>query len=64
MHHEWVALENAYPRTGPRAVPAKQLNVVIEALDAAHRELENAASEEHPAAAETYDYFPYEGVST
>lgn len=58
--HEQVALANAYPRTGPRAFPAKQLEVAIEALDAARRALENAVFEEHPEVAETYDYFPYE----
>lgn len=58
--HEQVALENAYPRTGPRAFPAKQLGAAIDAVDAARRALENAVFEEHPAAAEVYDYFPYE----
>ncbi|MEV6973172.1 hypothetical protein [Kitasatospora sp. NPDC093806] len=58
--HEQVGLENAYPRTGPRAFPAKQLEVAIDALDAARRELENVVFEEHPEVAETYDYFPYE----
>ncbi|AJT63237.1 hypothetical protein T261_1551 [Streptomyces lydicus] len=58
--HEQVALANAYPRTGPRAFPAEQLEVAIEALDAARGALENAVFEEHPAVAETYDYFPYE----
>ncbi|MEU6412679.1 hypothetical protein [Microbispora sp. NPDC046933] len=56
--HERVALLNAYPRTGPRAFPAEQLEVAIEALDAARRALENAVFEEHPALAETSDYFP------
>ncbi|MFF8482019.1 hypothetical protein [Streptomyces antibioticus] len=57
---EQVALKNAYPRTGSRAFPAEQLGVAIEALDAARRELENVVFDEHPAVAETEDYFPYE----
>lgn len=57
--HEQVALENAYPWTGPRAFPAKQLEVAVEALDAARRALENAVFEEHPEVAATEDYFPY-----
>ncbi|MFD8609482.1 hypothetical protein [Streptomyces sp. NPDC059631] len=60
LHHEWVVLLNAYPRTGPRAFPAEQLEAAVEALDAARRELENVVYEEHPAVAETCDYFPYE----
>ncbi|MFF3451518.1 hypothetical protein ACFYXJ_30730 [Streptomyces sp. NPDC002667] len=57
---EQGALQNAYPRTGPRAFPAKQLEVAIEAVDAARRALEDAVFEEYPAVAEVYDYFPYE----
>ncbi|MER5916422.1 hypothetical protein ABT124_40050 [Streptomyces sp. NPDC001982] len=60
LRREQTALVNAYPKTGPRAFPAKQLEVAIEALDAARRELENVVYEEHPAVAATEDYFPYE----
>ncbi|WP_405876947.1 hypothetical protein [Streptomyces sp. NBC_00005] len=55
---EQTALAKAYPQTGPRALPAKQLQVAIDALDAARSALDNAVLEEHPAAAETYDYYP------
>ncbi|WP_155353312.1 hypothetical protein [Acrocarpospora macrocephala] len=58
--HEQVSLLNAYPQTGPRAFPAKQLEAAIEAVDAARRALEDAVFQEHPAVAEPYDYFPYE----
>ncbi|MCZ1006535.1 hypothetical protein [Streptomyces lydicus] len=58
--HEQVALLNAYPQTGPRAFPAKQVEVAIEALDAARRALENAVFEEHPEVVKVHDYFPQE----
>lgn len=58
LHHEWVALRNAYPRTGERALPAKYLEAAWEALDAARKELEHLVHEEHPAVADVYDYFP------
>lgn len=58
--HEQTGLVNAYPRTGPRAFPAEQLQVAIDALDAARSALENAVFDEHPEVAETYDYYPYE----
>lgn len=60
LHHEWVALLNAYPQTGERALPAKHLETAWEALDAARKELEHLVYQEHPAVAEVYDYFPYE----
>ncbi|MFF4146924.1 hypothetical protein ACFY0A_37620 [Streptomyces sp. NPDC001698] len=60
LHHEWVTLLNAYPQTGPRAVAAEQLEVAWEALDAARKELEYLAHEEHPAVAAASDYFPDE----
>ena len=40
--HEQVSLLNAHPQTGPRAIQA----------------LRHAGFQEHPAVAETYDYFP------
>ncbi|KPI02911.1 hypothetical protein OK074_5061 [Actinobacteria bacterium OK074] len=55
---EQVTLSNAYPRTGPRAFPAKRLEVAIEALDAARTALDDAVFQEHPAVAETFDYYP------
>ncbi|MCX4781056.1 hypothetical protein [Streptomyces sp. NBC_01264] len=58
LQHKEVLLLNAYPKTGPRAFPAKRLEAAIEAVDAARRELENAVFQEHPAEAETHDYFP------
>ncbi|MEU3550699.1 hypothetical protein [Streptomyces longwoodensis] len=60
LHHEWVALLSAYPRTGERALPAKHLEAAWEALDAARKELEHLVYQEHPEVAEVYDYFPYE----
>uniref|UniRef100_A0AAU2AEC1 Uncharacterized protein n=1 Tax=Streptomyces sp. NBC_00093 TaxID=2975649 RepID=A0AAU2AEC1_9ACTN len=57
---EQVALHNAYPQAGMRALPAKQLGAAIKALDTARNALENAVFEEHPALAETSDYYPYE----
>lgn len=60
LFHEQAALETAYPRTGPRAAPAKQLQVAIDALDAARSALDDAVFEEHPAVADTHDYYPYE----
>ncbi|AWI32737.1 hypothetical protein [Streptomyces tirandamycinicus] len=60
LMHEQTALMNAYPRRGPRAFPAEQLQVAIDALYAARRALENAVYDEHPALATTEDYFPYE----
>jgi hypothetical protein len=58
--HEQTGLVNAYPRAGPRAFPAKQLQAAIDALDEARTALENAVFEEHPAVDETHDYYPYE----
>ncbi|GAA4688004.1 hypothetical protein [Streptomyces youssoufiensis] len=57
---ELTMVANAYPRSGPRAFPADQLQVAIDALDAARAALEDAAFEEHPRVAETYDYYPYD----
>ncbi|MFJ9843060.1 hypothetical protein ACIRYZ_21810 [Kitasatospora sp. NPDC101155] len=55
-----VRLLNAYPRTGPEAVPAAKLKAAIQALREARDELENAVFREHPATASTGDYFPGE----
>lgn len=58
--HEQTGLVNAYPRTGPRALPAEHLQVAIEALDQARMALENAVFDEHPGVAATHDYYPDE----
>ncbi|MEU0212462.1 hypothetical protein [Streptomyces canus] len=58
--HEQTGLMNAYPRTGPRALPAEQLQVAIDALDETRMALEKAVFDEHPEVAETHDYYPYE----
>ncbi|MFF4576896.1 hypothetical protein ACFY15_00565 [Streptomyces sp. NPDC001373] len=54
-----VDLENAYPRSGERAFPAKQLGAAGDALREARRALESAVFDEHPTVAATEDYFPY-----
>jgi hypothetical protein len=58
--HQQVGLQNAYPQSGPRSVPAKQLKKALELLDEARRKLENVVHDEHPSLAQTYDYFPHE----
>jgi hypothetical protein len=56
--HRHVQLANAYPRSGPPAVPAKKLNAAVNAIDEARSALENALFQEHPGPAETTVYYP------
>jgi hypothetical protein len=53
-----VQLENAYPRSGPEAQPARTLAKICEAIDEARGLLENALYREHPEAATTHVYYP------
>ncbi|QGZ47467.1 MULTISPECIES: hypothetical protein [Streptomyces] len=54
-----VQLANAYPQSGPPAVPAKKLDQAMRAVEAARTELENALYREHPDTAETTVYYPH-----
>ncbi|MEV7808958.1 hypothetical protein AB0O28_39005 [Microbispora sp. NPDC088329] len=56
--HRHVQLANAYPRSGPPAVPAKKLEEAVGAIEAARTELENALYREHPEMAQTSVYYP------
>lgn len=57
--HRKVKIENAYPRTGPEALPSRKLDAVLRALNEARSALENAAFAEHPDTATTRDYYPH-----
>lgn len=59
LTHRAVQLENAYPRTGPEALPARRLTTAARALDDARSTLENALFREHPDTAETTVYYPH-----
>lgn len=56
---EQEVLERAYPRTGPRALAAKQLEAAREAVEEARVTLERELNGEHPALADPTDYYPY-----
>jgi hypothetical protein len=56
--HRVTQLANAYPRSGPPAVPGQKLNEAVRAIDVARSELENALFREHPEVAETTVYCP------
>lgn len=57
--HRSVQLANAYPQSGPPALPAKKLDAAIRAIDEARSELENALFREHPETAQTTVYYPH-----
>ena len=56
--HLGTDLMNAYPRSGPEAVPAQKLTAAREAVDQARCELDNAMFREHPRQGETTFYYP------
>ncbi|MGY5127310.1 hypothetical protein [Streptomyces nigrescens] len=56
--HRDTQLANAYPRSGPEAVPAKKLDEAVRAIDEARAELENALYREHRGVAKTSVYYP------
>lgn len=56
--HRSVQLRNAYPKSGPPAVPGKELDIAVRAIDAARAELENALYRDHPETAQTSVYYP------
>lgn len=51
-------LSNAYPRSGPSAVPAERLYEAMRAVEEARSELEDALYREHPETADTSVYYP------
>ncbi|HBF84961.1 MAG TPA: hypothetical protein DD420_35045 [Streptomyces sp.] len=53
-----VQLGNAYPRSGPQAAPARNLEKARKAIDKARCDLENALFHEHPEQAQTTVYYP------
>ncbi|MER6602514.1 hypothetical protein [Streptomyces parvus] len=57
--HLSTRLGNAYPRTGPEAVPARNLNTAREAVDRARSELDHAYFREHPRQTDTTAYYPH-----
>lgn len=59
LTHRSVQLGNAYPRTGPEALPARKLTTAVKAIDDARWALENALFREHPDTAETSVYYPH-----
>ncbi|MFC8207978.1 hypothetical protein [[Kitasatospora] papulosa] len=56
--HLGTYLSNAYPRSGPEAVPARRLDEAREAVDQARCELDHAMFREHPRQGETTFYYP------
>ena len=58
LQHRSIQLANAYPRSGPEAVPGKALEAAVRAIDDARHALEDALYQEHPLSAETSVYFP------
>lgn len=55
----YTTLANAYPQSGPEAVPGKKLMQAAEAVDVARDALEKAVFREHPDDAETSTYYPH-----
>lgn len=53
-----VALDGAYPRSGPESVAARKLRAAYETLDEARSALESALFREHPAEADPDIYYP------
>ncbi|ASY37039.1 MULTISPECIES: hypothetical protein [unclassified Streptomyces] len=58
LTHQRVKIANAYPLSGPAAVPANKLEAAVKAIDLARSELENALFREHPDEARTSVYYP------
>ncbi|MFC9758866.1 hypothetical protein [Streptomyces sp. NPDC056921] len=54
-----VQLASAYPRTGPAAAPARNLEKARKAIDEARSDLENALYREYPEQAATTIYHPH-----
>lgn len=59
LTHRTAQLENAYPRTGPEAHPARKLATAARAVDGARHALDSALFREHPDTAETTVYYPH-----
>ncbi|PBC77584.1 hypothetical protein BX265_2335 [Streptomyces sp. TLI_235] len=57
--HRKVQLGSAYPKTGPEAEPAREIEKALGALRKARTALENAAFREHPDTATTQLYYPH-----
>lgn len=58
LQHRVTQLRNAYPQTGPEALPARKLTEACKAIDEARDLLENALYREHPQEAATHVYYP------
>ena len=59
LNRRVTQLANAYPRTGPEAVPFMKLRAALEELESARCALDNAVFREHPNTAETTVYYPH-----
>jgi hypothetical protein len=59
LAHRKTQLGNAYPQTGPEALPARKLDAALKALNEARSALENAAFREHPDTTTTRTYYPH-----
>lgn len=59
LTHRTGQLKNAYPQTGPEALPARKVTAATRALDEARSALDSALFREHPDTAETTVYYPH-----
>jgi hypothetical protein len=59
LTHRTAQLGNAYPRTGPEALPARKLAAAGRALNGTRSALDSALFREHPETAETTVYYPH-----
>lgn len=52
-------LANAYPRSGPEAVPQKHLKNALDEIEETRVQMERLCFGEHPRTSETTDYYPH-----
>ncbi|MFH9959045.1 hypothetical protein ACH4OX_33180 [Streptomyces roseolus] len=58
LQNRSVRLANAYPRSGPEAIPEKKLDQACKALSEARSALEELLFKEHPERAGVTVYYP------